>query len=290
MKASRDFSWLASRAQRALSIMAISSLVSAFSVANAVLLEGCSSDASATSGQRVVLHTRLELASDATQFTTAFGWNVTLTQAVISGGPLYYFDGAPPLVMSEPSPNNWKLAQRLLGVSEARAHPGHYATGNALGQMLEAWSANLFETPIQLADGDGITGTYRSAALSFSAPPTGAAAAALGNHVAVVMGHAEMPGAEPRYFVANAGLAEIEKSVGAARVDGCEFEQFKVTGNGTVTLSVHPQVWFDLVDFGELAPGSLAAPTEFAPNSQPRIAFTQGLAELSAYSFSFQPE
>jgi hypothetical protein len=58
-------------------------------------IEACGSDGQ-TSGRRVTLETRVELASNATSFTTARGWNVTLTRAVISTGPFYYFDGAPP--------------------------------------------------------------------------------------------------------------------------------------------------------------------------------------------------
>jgi hypothetical protein len=46
-------------------------------------------------------------------------------------------------------------------------------------------------------------------------------------------------------------------------------------------------VWFDLVDFAELEPGSSDAPSEFESDTQPRLAFADGLAQLSAYEFSY---
>lgn len=272
------------------SLAALSALLSFAGLGTAVFLDGCSGDSGSTTGKRVVLHTRLALDANGPSFTTALGWNVTLTQALISGGPLYYFDGAPPLVLRQESRDNWQFAQRLLGLGEAHAHPGHYAAGNALGQMLEPWSADLLAGTTSLADGDGITATYRSGRFSFNAPPVGSVAGALGNHVALLGGHAEMAGAEPRFFLTGLDLSDIAKSAAEGQVEGCEFKEIEVTGDGTVTVTVTPQVWFDLVDFSQVDPGTASAPTTFTSDSQPFIALAQGLAELSAYKFSYDPK
>ena len=56
--------------------------------------------------------------------------------------------------------------------------------------------------------------------------------------------------------------------------------------SGRVDITIRPRVWLDLVDFAELEPNA-AEPVEFSSDSQPRIAFAQGLAQLSAYQFTY---
>src|SRR5262249_18520557 len=51
----------------------------------AVCIEACGAD-SETGGQRIALETRIAPSTDATSFTTAVGWNVTLTKAVLATG------------------------------------------------------------------------------------------------------------------------------------------------------------------------------------------------------------
>ena len=139
-----------------------------------VALQGCSSDGSdSTSGKRVVLHTRVTVDEAAlTRFTSALGWEIELSQAAIAAGPFYYFDGVPPLVLQE-RPTNWQYAARFLGLSLAHAHPGHYQPGNAMGQMLESSSLDLLDGVADFPDGDGVSGSYRSArfTLGVSASP-----------------------------------------------------------------------------------------------------------------------
>lgn len=260
----------------------------------AVSLEACGTSEDSTGGRRVVLRTRVELSASATStFTTALGWTVQLDEALLSVGPLYYFDGAPPLVrrsVPRKSHRGSEWAARFFGMNVAHAHPGHYQSGNALGQMLEATSVDLFAAPVTLADGEGVTGTYRSARFSFISPAVGPLANELGDSVAVASGSAEKEGEEPRRFRAVAALASVEKSAAEGHVEGCEFEETDVEGDGTVTVLVRPQVWFELVDFAELEPGTAEAPAEFPDESQPAIAFAQGLAQLSAYHFSYRPD
>lgn len=252
-------------------------------------LEACSGN-DTTGGKRVILHTRLELESaELTSFENGLGWHVTLEQAWLATGAFGYFDGVPPFTASRaraapPTPGG--TLDRLFG-GVAYAHPGHYQAGNALGEMLEPSSVDLLGGPSVLADGDGVTGTYRSARFTFSAPPTGPYAAALDGHAAVVEGRAELDGEDTRYFRAFAELEELARIQPEGHIDGCEFDAVNVDDDGTVTVRVDPSVWFDLVDFSALDAGSEDAPSEFPSGSQPRLAFAQGLAQLSAYEFAY---
>jgi hypothetical protein len=259
--------------------------VSAGALTLALGIEACASDAR-TSGRRVALETRVELVPEAQQFRTALGWDVRLTRAVISTGPFYYFDGAPPLVHSTPS-RRWPAALDALGLRRAFAHPGHYKAGDALGQMLDSWSVDLLAGAAQLPTGDGVTGVYRSASFSFTAPPEGPMAGELASHAAIAEGIATRAGAEPVRFRATADLTDIERSAANGYVDGCEFRELEIEGDGLVSVSVNPKIWFDLVDFAELEPAGMAEIVEFPVDSQPRIAFALGLVQLSAYEFSF---
>ncbi len=269
----------------ALRIGALTLLGSAAALAMALAIEACGAD-SETSGRRIVLDTRVALASGASSFTTAAGWDVTLTRAVISTGPFYYFDGAPPLVLRDRARGS-RVALAVLGVGTAQAHPGHYQAGNALGQMLESWSVDLLAGAADLPTGDGVTGVYRSARFSFTSPPVGPAASELGAHAAIAEGSAVRAGETPLRFLATADLADIERSAAEGHVDGCEFSELDIENAGLVSVSVNPKVWFDLVDFAELEPAADDTPVEFPADSQPKIAFSQGLAQLSAYKFSF---
>src|SRR5687767_7139382 len=103
-----------------------------------LLLVACSD---ATTGRRVVLHTRITADVDK-PITNAAGWTLTFDKVAVSAGPLYYFEGAPLVARSGPT-----LLDRLLGIGVAHAHPGHYTEGDALGQMLEASSFDLKRGP-----------------------------------------------------------------------------------------------------------------------------------------------
>ncbi|HEX2877651.1 MAG TPA: hypothetical protein VHP33_40660 [Polyangiaceae bacterium] len=253
----------------------------------AVSLQACGDGADdATSGRRVVLHTKVQVSDVAnTTFETAVGWRVTLSSAAVSAGPFYYFDGTPPLVLRQRH-DAWQYAARVLGLGTAHAHPGHYQAGNAMGEMLESSSVNLFDGVADFPDGTGITGTYRSARFTF-AEASGPAKKQLDGHVAVATGVAEREGEPPRHFRAFADLSAIELSAFQGRVEGCELSEVDVKGDGTVTLTVNPKIWFDLVDFTEAEEASADAPADFPAGSQPQLTFVLGVTQLSAYKFSY---
>jgi hypothetical protein len=270
-------------ARRASGVAAVSIAISAGWLGAALCIEACGVDEA--SGRRVVLSTRLEAAAGADSFTTALGWNVTLSRALLSTGPFYYFDGAPPLVLRFERPR-WATLRAALGLGEVFAHPGHYKAGEALGQMLQPWSVDLLAGGADLPVGDGVTGLYRSASFSFTAPAEGPIASELGGQAVIVEGTARREGTPPLRFLATADLGDIERSAANGYIDGCPFDELEIEGDGRVTVQVTPRVWFDLVDFSELEPAADGA-VEFPPDSQPKIAFALGLAQLSAYKFSF---
>lgn len=258
--------------------------------AAAAAIGGCGDGAvDSTLGRRVVLQTRVELAEDAAVFTTGVGWSVELTRVLLAVGALRYFDGVPPLA-ARPRPRGTELAARWLGVDVAHAHPGHYQAGNVLGEMIEPSSVDLLAGPAMLAEAEAVSGTYRSAEWAFAAVSSGPYAGELSGHVALIEGRADRAGEASRSFRAVIDFEELAASSNAGSVTGCVFEQVAVETDGSVFVKVRPAPWFNLVDFAELDPAGPDDPATFPRNSQPRLALAQGLAQHSAYTFSYRPE
>lgn len=241
-----------------------------------------------TTGRPVVLHTALQADGElSTEFATETGWTVQLSKAVLSVGALYYFDGEPAFVSREQRPL-WQRLARALGPSIAYAHPGHYLAGMALGQVTTPATADLFAGRVALPDGNGITGLYRSARLTLAAPTSEPARTQLEGQVVVVEGVAKKA-EQTVFFKLSASFADVARSVAQGQVDGCVFDEAEVEEDGTVTVTVKPHVWFNLVDFTGIAPGTANAPTAVAAGDTPQIAFALGLVQLSAYHFSYGP-
>lgn len=251
-------------------------------------LAACSSDAKdTTGGKRVVLATRVEASSNiADEFTTGTKWNVTLTSARLAIGGLYYFDGKPAFAMNERRrPPLERLRNFFIGT--AYAHPQHYVAGNALGEMVEPSSVDLFRGA-DLADGDGVTGTFRSGRLVLPERVVGPAAEDLDGHIATATGVATKDD-QTVYFSVSADLSDIEETSPKAEIDGCVFDEVDVSADGTVTLTVKPSTWFNLVDFAAIESGTEDAPTEIARGDVAHKAFSLGVAQLTAYHFEYTP-
>jgi len=250
-----------------------------------LLLFACGSDGNTTSGKRVVLHTSATAATDKTQLTTGFGWDVTLTKAAIATSGFYYFDGPPPTAYVPPKRSFGERFASLF-VGTAWAHPGHYQAGTALGQAIFATptALDLFGvSPIALSDGDGVTGTYRSGRVLL--PETAPADPVLAGHVGIAEGKAtkhDGSSAMPIFFRLVADYADVSTSIQNGAVDGCVLDEAIVTENGSINMVIEPKVWLDLVDFSKIAPGSEGAPTEARD-----AGFSQGVTELSAYHFTY---
>jgi hypothetical protein len=231
-----------------------------------------------TSGRRVRLRT--EVTSDLTPdrtFTTGLGWTVTLTRARLATGPLYYFEGDP------------AIARRFVLIRAAHAHPGHYAAGAVQGQMLQAYSVDLLAGTAPYPEGAGVSGPMRSAAFTFQQPSAGPVAAALEGHVAEVQGQASRDG-QVIHFAFRVALADVARTARDGQVMGCRFDPTDVQGDGTVTLQVRPRVWFNLVDFSTVPPGTPDTPSLVPAGSLAHLAFSLGLGQLSAFQFSYRKD
>jgi hypothetical protein len=152
-------------------------------------------------------------------------------------------------------------------------------------------SVDLLAAPATLADGDGVGGAYRSGRFVLPASAIGPAAAELAGHVAVAEGVAEKidGSASPAiHFRVSADDDDVAEEATDGHVDGCAFDPAaEVTGDGTVTVTVVPSVWFELVDFAGVAPGSAEAPTEISRGDLAHRAFVLGVVQLSAYRFAY---
>jgi hypothetical protein len=253
---------------------------------SALAASACAGDAKdTTTGKRILLATRVEPDSSAEdEFTTGTKWTVQLKSAALAIGGLYYFDGTPAFAMRE-RPSPWqRLGSLLIGV--AHAHPQHYVAGGALGEMVEPSSVDLLRGA-RLAEGEGVTGTFRSGRVALPQTVGGPAADELRGHVASASGVARQ-GDKSVYFHVFAELADIQQTSPSAEIDGCVFDEVDVTADGTVTLTVKPSVWFNLVDFSGVDSGSEDEPTEIAAGVAHK-AFALGVAQLSAYHFSYRP-
>ena len=270
-----------------------------------LLASACSSSndsGSGTTGHAIVLKTRVDIKGDLTQpKTNALGWDVTITKAYLSVGALYYYSGDPVLSqrMSPKSPARSRMA-RLgeLFVKPAYAHPGHYIEGAAMGQMLKSTTVDLLASSLELADGNGVTGLTNSANFTWQSPPTGALAANLEGHVIVTQGTATK-GTTTISFVAMADDSEVHDGDDKVEVAGCAFgatpgqSGVEMDGDGTVTLTLVPSVWFNEVDFSYVMPGATGAP---APNADGVVdtagtlawqGFIRGVKKGTAYEFSY---
>jgi hypothetical protein len=287
-------------------------------LSGALLFGGCSASQT-TTGKRVALTTRAtaDQAELKSGFDTSLGWHVDLKRAAVAFDSFYYFDGEPAFVHntrpsrlpSQQPPlleNSVDRLLQFLGEGVAHAHPGHYQAGNARGQMLVPGSVDLFAENTVLGDGSGVTGTYRSGRFTFADRVVGSAAKTLGQHVAVVegsatrLGSAELAAGPVEAGTADAGsaapvihfrlfadYADLSTNVTNGEIDGCEFKAAEVQGDGAVTLTFKPSIWFDLVDFSAVAPGSEEEPTEVAQGDIAQLGFALGLVQLTGYQFSF---
>lgn len=264
-------------------------LVGAAFVALAALGPGACSESSGdtTGGKRIALKTKVSAGPEATApFANARGWTINLTKATLSTGAFYYYEGAPIFSRSEPP----KMTPRrvfagLFGVRTAHAHPGHYVAGEARGQMTQSHSVDLRAGEGALPEGEGVTGVTRSATFSFSAPAVGPMAPELGAHVIVLEGTATK-GAETRVFRAEIDPPDVLHD-DQLIVEGCAFDEADIQADGTVTVNVKLPLWFDQVDFAELAPSPDGKPVLMEGATVARNQLVRGVKVGSAYAFSY---
>lgn len=270
-----------------------------------LLAVGCSSSTggSGTTGRLITLRTQATIKDSESQpRVNALGWTVTLSAAYLSVGPLYYYSGDPVLSRRHDPKSKQQDMWASVGdwfIKPAYAHPGHYIEGAAMGQMLVPTTIDLLGgSVVQLADGEGVTGITNSARFTWQSPPTGELAAALEGHVILTKGTATKAGTTI-LFIAKADEPEVHDGNDKAEVAGCAFGSspgqvgVNMDGDGTVTLTLSPSVWFDEVDFDYVIAGDAGAP-EADANGVVDIAgtlawqgFIRGVKKGTAYEFSY---
>ena len=271
------------------------SVVVGLTVAAALPSACSSSDESGTSGRRIALTVKVTGSPEAkAPFTNAQGWTITLSKAVIATGAFYYYDGATIFSLNErfaPPPPRRSPGQRLweaLGERTAFAHPGHYIPGNAKGEYLTPSSADLRAETL-LGQGNGVSGTVRSATFSFGAPPAGPLAGELGAHVVVLEGSATK-GAETRVFRAEIDASEVHNTKNVPTVEGCPFVEADMQKDGVVTVTVQIAQWFDQVELDAVPASADGRPALLPVGAIGHNALVRGMKEGLSYSFSYAPD
>ena len=247
-------------------------------LAGAELLASCGSDGS-TAGKRIALTTRAGVES--LSFTNAYDFQVELSRALVSIGPLRFLEGAPV------TRRDW--FDRVLGIQLAHAHPGHYVEGGVLGEMLVPTSVDLTAGPTDLGVEPGVTGSALSGQFSFEHPPTGPFAGALDGRIVLLEGEATK-GALLRAFRAFGRIGDVVDDDGEPVIQGCEFEGGELDGDGVVDVILRPSVWLDQVDFAEVPDSAVEDLVELTPGERPHRALVRGLLKASAYHFRFTPD
>ncbi len=245
-------------------------------------------DTNSTPGVRVELATRVEIES--LSFKNAYDWEIELSKVAISSGAIYYFDGAPIETVAlhsapKPAPGllDW-FAPRV-----AHAHPGHYEPGEAKGEMLESSSFDLAASPATLAQGEGISGVFRSGRFTWASPAKGPLASELGNLVLILEGTA-VKGEAQVNFRLEASESDVLDAADAPELEGCEFEEADVQSNGTVTLRVDASVWLDQAEFDDIEVNPEGGPTLISAEHEAARAFVRGIKKSSALTFSFKAD
>jgi hypothetical protein len=175
-----------------------------------------------TTGARVELP--LEVASRLPEGPDARGFTVALDTAHLRLGPVRFFAGEP----------------IVRAAIEVLAHPGHYVAGEALAEVLDVATVDLLAaTPVVLGTARGVTGAYRSAAVTLAPIDT-----------VIVAGTATRDGAGTAF----AATLDIERDLEGLPAG------FVVDGSpGRVRLTIDLTRWFARVDFAQpLTPGTVA--------------------------------
>ena len=205
--------------------------------------------------------------------TTSTGWQVTIGEARIVLGPLRWYEGTALFGRT--------LFDRLLGVSVAWAHPGHYVAGEALADITARRVVDLLRpggTP--LPQGNGVTGLVQSAAIELRpAEASLAEADTLHGGTLYVRGEATRDGRTVRFDCAPA-LTHVVQGI-PARGD------MNTSGRWDITIDLG--AWIDRADFSMVAdpptPGAVVTLTE----GQPFNAVTRTAPAASGFRFEWSP-
>lgn len=240
----------------------------------AVVLTACGEPS--TGGGRVRLTTRARSdISDNPVVETSLNWRIEVTHGQLSLDYLYYVSG-PPAGLARQS-------HGPLSIPSAHAHPGHYDSGDVLGELQGPVTFDLLAGETTLGEGGGVTGRARSGIVTLGSLGGDA------DELAVVIEGVASQGEIVVPFRAEVARSAIDNPTShLPEIDGCPLDAGEIESDGTVLLEVQVAVWLDRIDFGEVGvPESGLAVLE--PDTPPHNAFRRGLAKATGYHFGFSP-
>ncbi|MBX3226955.1 MAG: hypothetical protein KIT84_40905 [Labilithrix sp.] len=227
----------------------------------------------AATGGREVRYDLAATSAAVSTFHTAAGWDVTLSEACVSLGPIYVFSGEP---TARSTLYDWL-------VPSAHAHPGvdHFAGGEARGEWLATVAVDaLASAPVHVGRLSGPAGPARTLSLYLSPPrpETAGPAGCLRGHQAYVVGIAQRDGVT----VAFEGGLDIEEAGNRRRIQVPV--SFEVDDGATLAVLVDPRPWLDEVRFDDLTVTEPGGRATIAAESQARVAWFLGVQRASAFS------
>lgn len=190
------------------------------------------------------------------------GWVVSELSGAMALSELRFFEGK---VLT---------ARRLplleLLVATAHAHPGHYAPGASMGEVLVPLELDLSRRDvIAWADANAVTGAYGSAQLGFGAAGVR------------VKGVATKSGQRVPF--------DSGAFTRAPALEGLRFEHALDTSPGRVRLEVDLGVLLSRVEFDKAgAPAGPDGVVTFAAGSVALNGFDRGVTDTSSYRFTWQ--
>jgi hypothetical protein len=244
---------------------------------------------SGTGGRPVQFELQLETASPSErpigEFLTSTGWHVKLEQAFIAVGPLYVYQNPPPLAhigveQGKTFPERfWNFL-----IPNAHAHAGdeHFFGGEVKGEYLGQIAFDVLNPAgVRLSDVPGTLGRAQSMSIWLAPPRTSIQgnASALHGHHAYVVGTATKEGV----MVPFQGGLDIENEGTKQRVDGIPLDM-QLDDGALLTLTIHPQAWFDAAHFDMLSEKNDEGRYVITPASQVRTAWFLGARGFLAFS------
>lgn len=184
-------------------------------------------------------------------FVTESGWSVEVETARLAVESLRFFEGEPQFTQ-----------RRFRLLPEAWAHPGHYAPGDAVAEIVTPVVLELSAERPTTLEGQGVSGYFGSAEVRLR-PRDGVTASSAGR--------ASKAGRELRF--------ELRTDLDTA-VDGIAV-QAEVPGDVRFELSVDLSRWLGRIDFDALPAGT--STISFVYGSQGHNAFLRGVNNTSAF-------
>ena len=236
------------------------------------VVSGCGEPS--TGGKRVTITTRARGdVAKRPRVETSLGWSVEVKRARVALDYLYYVSGAPAGLV--------RRSDGIFSIPVAQAHPGHYDSGEVLGELQGPVTLDLLAPEQTLGEGAGVTGLALSAVVTLGS---------LGGDdetLAVVLEGVASQGDTAIPFRATVERAAIDNPTShLPEIDGCPMEAADIEGDGTMGLEVAVGVWLDNIDFSEVSvPESGLAVLE--PDTPPHNAFRRGIAKALGYRFEY---